>query len=161
MTRIAHNLLSPLGGVSRDFDRVFSGIFDRDFGLHEVGDGRAAWLPAMDVSEQDDVYRIEAELPGFSLEDIDVTVEGRKVTVSGKKSLTTSASDEQPEADKETTEPTYHVRERRDGSFNRTVTLPVHVDPAKTAALLRDGVLTLELPKAEAVRQHKIEVQGS
>ena len=163
MTRRTHHLLSPLTHVGSDLEQIFSGVFDRDFGFRETRRAADQWLPAIDISEQDDVYRIEAELPGFGLDDINITIEGRKLVISGNKTVAATSQSEDRADSEDTADPetaTHHVRERRSGSFLRTVTLPVNVDPTKADAQMHNGVLTLSVPKAEAARQHKIEIRS-
>lgn len=158
MTRRTHNLFSPITHAGNDLDRFISGVFDRNLARQCSGGSQATWLPAMDISEVDDIYKIEAELPGFKLDDIEVTIEGRKLVIAGTKQTVETSDSDDPDA--LTSETNYHVRERRSGSFSRVVTLPVNVDPAQADAEMHDGVLTLSVPKAEAARQHKIDIRS-
>lgn len=164
MTRLTANLLPPFSHVRGDLDRIFSGVFDRELGASCRQQATADWLPAIDISEQDDTYRVEAELPGFQLDDIEVTVEGRKLVISGQKAAATEQPTDEATASEETETPTsspvYHVQERRSGEFTRTITLPVAVDATKTDAEMHNGILTLNVPKAQAARQHKIDIRS-
>jgi len=107
--------------------------------------------PAVDVTEDDKAYKINAELPGLEEKDIDVKVSGGMLTIKGEKSY------EKDEKNKD-----YHVSERAYGSFQRSFTLPEGVDADKIAADLAKGVLTVTLPKTpQAAKQKKIEVKAS
>ncbi|REJ65983.1 MAG: Hsp20/alpha crystallin family protein [Planctomycetota bacterium] len=159
MTRISTHPFAPLTRVGSDLDRIFSGAFDRDFARFEGSRSPRGWAPPLDVTEEDDTYHFEVDVPGFRLEDIDVTIEGRKVTIAGKPAREDAT--EHDGTDEPTTPRTIHLRERHADAFSRTVTMPVHVDATKAEASLSDGVLSLRVPKAEAARQHKIEVRAS
>jgi HSP20 family protein len=102
----------------------------------------------VDGSETEEAYEIEAAMPGIKPEDIDVTLDSNVLTIRGKMKA------EQEEKGK-----TYHVRERRVGSFARSITLPTTVDADKIEARYEDGVLKLRLPKAEEARPKRIEIK--
>ena len=91
-------------------------------------------------------YFAEAEIPGVKGEDLDVSVVADELTIKGTR---------QPLADEEAA---YHRRERGVGAFVRVVRLPVEVVADKVQASLRDGVLTLVMPKAEAAKPRRITV---
>jgi HSP20 family protein len=110
---------------------------------------RAESFPALNVWERDEKLFVEAELPGLTLDDIDLTVTGRELTLKGRRK---AAGDEKI---------AFHRRERGTGEFSRFVTLPFDVEADAVEALLRDGVLTIVLPKAERSRTRKIEVKTS
>lgn len=107
--------------------------------------------PAMNVWENALSYFIEAELPGFKMEDIDVSVLGDEVTVKGQRVM----GDREGAA--------YLRRERRVGSesFSRSFALPAALDVAKVEAALNDGVLLITLPKTPAVQPRKIAVKSA
>lgn len=106
--------------------------------------GRA--FPALNVWEQGDDFFAEAELPGLQSEDLDIVVVGNEVTIKGQR------PDAPPDGN------VYHRRERGAGAFSRVVRLPVDVDASNVQATLRNGVLTLKLPKAESAKARKIQV---
>ena len=118
---------------------------------HFWGDGGtspfAVGGPAVNVWEDDHSLFVETELPGMNLADVDVTVMGNELTIKGERKDTTIEG------------ATYHRRERTVGTFARTMTLPVEIDSAKVTATLKDGVLMITLPKAEAAKPRKIEVK--
>jgi len=102
-------------------------------------------VPAVDVTEDDKVYKIAAELPGMDEKDIEVTVNGDMLTIKGEK------RQEKEEKGKNT-----YVCERSYGSFQRAFSLPDGVDRNKISADFSKGVLTITLPKsAEAQKQQK------
>ncbi|WP_101068810.1 Hsp20/alpha crystallin family protein [Roseovarius salinarum] len=105
--------------------------------LRNFGTRVAEWLsPASDASASDDAYRISVELPGVSEKDIDISVHDGVVTVKGEKS-----QEHQEEGD------TWFFSERQYGAFSRTFRLPADADGDKIEAGLKDGVLTLSVPK--------------
>ena len=113
-----------------------------------VRPGGPAALP-LDVSETEDEYVVKASLPGVRPEDVQITVQGDTLTIRGE----TKAEEEKGER--------WHLRERRFGAFERSVTLssPVHSDKAE--ARYDDGVLTLTLPKAEGAKPRQIKIGGA
>ncbi len=102
-----------------------------------------------DIYETDDEYVVSAALPGLKPEDVEVTVEGNTVTISGE------IKPEAPER-----EPRYYLHERRHGRFSRRITLPAGIEADKVRAVLEHGVLTLHVPKAEALRPRRIPIQA-
>jgi HSP20 family protein len=105
----------------------------------------------MDVLTKDGDLVIRAELPGVKLEDVDITLHNGVLTISGEH-----------KADQEEERGGYHVRERRYGSFRRSMTLPEGVDESKIHARFEDGVLevTVENAAIEQAPKH-IEIEGS
>lgn len=102
---------------------------------------------AIDVREESDRYLVEADLPGFTKDDLDITFEDGLLTITAeKKQETEDAKD------------TYHIRERRVGRFTRSLRLPRNVDPSTVQANLRDGLLTVTIQKHESAKPHKINV---
>ena len=122
------------------FDRMFE-----DFGMGLARDKE--WIPSLDVSETDAEYIVTAEVPGLSKEDIDISLSEGLLTIKGEKK----------EEKKEETD-TYHVVERRYGSFSRSLRIPTRVDLAGVKAETADGVLKVVLPKVEEEKTRKIEV---
>jgi HSP20 family protein len=108
----------------------------------------SGWLPAVDLFEERDHLVLRAELPGMNKEDIDISLHGDVLTLSGERKE--DAKFEKAE--------TYRA-ERFLGRFQRTFTLPVAVDPNRVQASYRDGILTVTLPKAEQAKPKQIEVK--
>jgi len=117
------------------------------------GWGRAAverFAPAVDVVERPDSFEIAAELPGLKPEDVEVKLENGILTLSGKR--TYEAKDEREG---------YHRVERRYGSFARSFSLPKDVRGDDITADLKNGVLTVRVPKDARALPRKIEVRAS
>src|SRR5690606_17045206 len=104
------------------------------------------------VRETDQGYEVTCEVPGMEEKDLEVTVAGDRLTIRGEK-----------RAEKDEKRAGYMLSERRYGSFQRSVRLPDDVDPEKIAATLRNGVLTLDLPRSAEARQkvRRVEVKRS
>jgi HSP20 family protein len=141
------------GEMDRLFDRFgfpsFRRMFDVEpFWNYESSMGMA--VPAVDVTEDENAYKIAAELPGMSEKDIDVTVSGDVLVIKGEK-----------RQEREQKEKNRYLSERSYGAFQRSFSLPDGVDREKIGAQFSKGVLTLTLPKtADAQkRQKKIEVK--
>jgi HSP20 family protein len=107
-----------------------------------------AFSLALDVAEKDDSYIVKASVPGVNPEDIEVTLTDNVLTIKGE-----------TKEDKEVKEENYHLRERHYGSFMRSITLPMAVNVDKIDAVNEHGVLTLTIPKSEAVKPKKIAVK--
>ncbi|MFZ5469109.1 MAG: Hsp20/alpha crystallin family protein [Myxococcota bacterium] len=117
--------------------------------------GMPAWqetditfAPAFEVKETQDSYVFKADVPGLKEQDLEINVTGERLTVSGKR-----------EAEKQEKNETYYAYERSYGSFFRAFTLPAGVDAEHARADLKDGVLTLVLPKTPEVQPKKIAVR--
>jgi len=132
-----------------NLSRVMDRFFDEPFGempvLWRRGDG---YNLALDVAEQDDKYVVKASVPGIKPEDVEITLTDNVLTIKGE-----------TKAENEIKEENYHLRERRFGSFVRSIALPNSVDAEKIEAVNENGVLTLTLPKAEAIKPKRIEVK--
>jgi len=106
--------------------------------------------PLVDLWEDDDNLYLEAELPGFELDDLEILVTGgNQLSIKGER------RPPQQEGG------TWHRQERGYGAFNRIIELPCDVDSEKVAAEFKYGVLTITLPKAEEVKPRRIEVKSA
>lgn len=114
------------------------------------GDFMGAWSPAVDIYDDGGQVVIHAEIPGIKKDDIDVRVENNVLTIRGKK-----------ERKEEVKEEGYVRTERSYGSFSRSFSLPTTVAMAKIQAEYKEGVLTLQIPKAEEAKPRQIEVKVS
>ncbi len=108
------------------------------------------WIPAVDVVETNEDFRIRAELPGVEKDDVKLSIEDGVLTISGYR--------QQDPEDKGTR---YHRTERLYGRFERGFAVPDIVDDQKLEAELKNGVLTIRLPKLEKARPKSIEVAVS
>ncbi len=104
----------------------------------------------VDVREDADSYFVDADVPGFARDDIDVTFENGLLTLSGERKNTETREGEN-----------YHITERRVGRFSRSFRIAEGVKEDSVEASLKDGVLTIKLAKADDVKPRRIEVRGS
>ena len=122
--------------------------FWRGFGHYPVeGSDPDRWSLALDVIEEEDAILVNASVPGVKPEEIDVTIENDVLTIKGETASTS-----------EVKEDTYRLRERRTGSFHRTLRLPDTVDTDKAATRYENGVLTVTLPKSETKKAKHLTV---
>jgi HSP20 family protein len=108
------------------------------------------WLPSIDLYEDRDSLILRAELPGMKKEDIDISLHGDVLTLSGERK-------EEEVFDNAAA----YRSERFLGKFQRSLTLPVSVNANKVQASYKDGILTVTLPKAEEAKSKQIEVKVS
>ena len=135
----------------RDFEDVQSEmnrLFGWALGRHETeGAFGGGWTPAVDVFENGDSFHIHADIPGLKKDDIDVTVDGNTLTISGEKKKAN-----------ETKEDGSYRAERYYGKFSRSIELLSTVDTTKIEAKYKDGVLEVALPKSETARPKQIKI---
>lgn len=110
----------------------------------------AGVFPLMNVTEAKDKYYVRAELPGLKSDELDISVTGDTLSISGERRL--AIEDENAQ---------YHRREREAGRFSRIVNMPGRIDTGRVEAHCTDGVLTVVLPKAEEVKPKQITVKTS
>lgn len=103
---------------------------------------------ALDVVEDTDAYTVKASIPGVQPDAVDITLTDNVLTIKGETRHEENVEEEN-----------YHLRERQFGSFTRSVRLPMSVDADRVDASHENGVLTLRLPKLEAVKPKKIAVK--
>jgi HSP20 family protein len=139
------NALSSFGNLRDQFGRFFDLAFPMRT-AEPLGD----WTPALDAHEDKDKFSVVVEIPGMKKEDINVSVHDGVLTVSGERKY-----------EKDTKEDTVHRCERFYGKFSRSITLPAVVRADKVSAVYKDGVLTLEIPKAEEAKPKTIEIKVS
>lgn len=135
----------PLNRVERyDPFRLFRDFFDdvsSDDIIHTPRFG------SLDVYEDEKSLYVEAELPGFKQDQIDLTLEDNTLQITATREEKTERKDSN-----------YYLAERHEGKWARTVRLPVAVQNDKVQATYKDGVLKIELEKAEQARSHKIKI---
>jgi HSP20 family protein len=105
------------------------------------------WNPVVDIYENEENIVIKAELPGVDKNDIVVDVKGRVLTLKGERST-----------DNEVKEDNYYRQERSYGKFERAFALPVEVDPEKIKADYKDGILKIDIPKAEENKPKQVTI---
>lgn len=114
------------------------GIFERSFS------------PAMDVVETPDSFQVMCDLPGIDIQDVKISISGNVLTLKGEK-----------RRGQETGNPDFFREDTREGMFQRTIQLPLAVDADKVEAVLKNGVLTIDLPKREELKPRQISVKAS
>jgi HSP20 family protein len=139
----------PLDSVQREFDTMLN----RWFGGRETNGGASGYLApyAVDVREDGDHIYVEAELPGFKKEEVDITLENQTLTISAERRSEQKQGDPNKQGD-------LLLHERRYSRFLRSFTLPPTVDEQTVNAKLNDGVLTVTLTKREETKPKKITV---
>ncbi|MBF0226247.1 MAG: Hsp20/alpha crystallin family protein [Desulfobacterales bacterium] len=131
---------------------ILNRLFDIDWATfpweswRELAQKTAGVYPLINISEDKNNYTVKAEIPGVKNEDIDITVTGKNVAIAGERKIKIENA-------------RYHRKEREGGKFNRIFTLPNEVDTAKVEAILKDGILTIILPKTEAVKPRQISIK--
>lgn len=130
-------------GIQTDMTR----LLDRAYG--GSSSGTLGWTPPLDVAETGDAYRVVVELPGFGPDQVDVTVSDGTLTIKGERKFYDDVAEE-----------SFHRVERRFGAFQRSISLPSQVQADRIAATFDNGVLTIEVPKAEAVKPRRIQIQA-
>jgi len=135
---------AELEPVLRDpFFRRFFDLFD------EPETAPRTWYPALDLAEDDDRLVVTVELPGMESQDIDLNLQGDLLTIKGER-----------KAEKEESNRRYHRREQVYGSFTRSLRLPCAVNGEKVKANMKNGVMTIMLPKAAEHVGRRIAVEG-
>jgi len=126
--------------VSRLLDNFFN-----DLQGEEVSN--RGWMPPVDIQETEDAYKLHAELPGLTKDDINITLENNVLRLSGERKF-----------EKEVQKESYHRIERTYGAFSRAFALPQQVDADGVQAAFENGVLTITVPKAEQAKPRKISI---
>ena len=143
----------PLGemvSLRSAMDRLFEDSFVSPLTWRTIGGGTESITPPIDVHETADELVVTAALPGMKAEDVEITITGQQLTMRGEF-----------KADEEINRDQYLYRERRYGTFSRSVQLPVRVEGDRADATFTDGVLTLRVPKAEEVKPRQIRINAS
>jgi HSP20 family protein len=122
-------------------------LFDAVAGDNQRETG-AGVFPPMNISQDDENFYLRAELAGVSADELEISVLQNRVSVAGRREI---AREEEGVS--------YHRKERPEGAFNRSLTLPVAVDSERVEAKYENGILTLTLPKAEAIKPRQIKVR--
>jgi HSP20 family protein len=143
-----------IGQVKNDIDRVFDRFFATPllgetslpgFPFEHMGTVGGEWSPALDVTETEKEYLIRCEVPGLHKENLDISLSGNMLRITGLKETVQEGKGE-----------TYLYRERESGRFVRTLKFPVPIEEGKVEAAYQDGILTVHVPKAAAALSKKI-----
>jgi HSP20 family protein len=125
-------------------------VVDRDLALAPSSWKSFNWSIALDVVESEDEYLVKASLPGINPDDLEITFDDNRLILKGE-----------VKEEKEIDETRYHLRERRYGSFSRSIKMPSGIESDKIEANYDKGVLELHLPKVEEVKPKKIAISTS
>lgn len=126
--------------VDRMFDDAVenSGLWNRS----------STWALALDVAETENDFLVTASLPGINPDELEITLSDNVLTIKGEMQASEDIENAQ-----------WHLRERRYGSFQRSITLPTPVNADTIEAGYNEGVLTLNIPKVEEVKPKRIAVK--
>lgn len=139
--------LRPIEDLRRELDRIFDEMVPFSWWKEEGENGIKLWAPKTDMTENDDAYLINVDLPGISKKDVKVSYKDNRLTISGERN-----EKEKEEKDN------YLRKERYFGSFVRSFTLPAAVKEDNIKANFKDGVLTVTVPKAEVSKPKTVEI---
>jgi HSP20 family protein len=139
---------SVLDQLRREMDAVLSRF---DGGVPAMSSDWQGVFPAVNLFETADAYLLTAELPGLAPDDIDVSLQGSTVTLSGERKIDYSTQKDV----------SLHRRERQTGSFRRAFQLPAAIEGDKIEAVHKNGVLMLRLPKTPEHQPRQIHVRTS
>ena len=148
MNIVKYDPFRELRSLQDEMTRLFTGVVPASFNREEMTHG--AWAPSVDIFEDKDRLILEAELPGMSRDDFEISVENNVITLSGERKF-----------EKKTEGDNYHRVERSYGSFTRSFTLPQTVTADGATADFDNGVLRVSLPKREETKARRIEITGS
>jgi|SRR5438094_6646721 len=143
-TRSLNTTLDRMMSPNRVLDQAISGDWQSD-------SANRVWVPALDVVEQRDAYIVIADVPGVSQSDVELSFEQNILKIRGEKAPTFDATKDD--------ELRVYGSERVTGAFERSVRLPEFVDSDRISAELRDGMLSITIPKAAAAQPRKIEIK--
>jgi len=138
----AHWPPAVLDDFRKELNRLVEGVLEPD-------EGSRAFSPRTNIAEMDRGFEVTVDLPGVQPGDVQIEIREGQLWISGER------KEEAEEAGK-----TYHRVERRVGRFRRVLPLGANVNVDKVEARYRDGVLTIEIPKAESARARRIEIKG-
>lgn len=147
---LATQMAEPVGWLRSEIDRLFDDFGRPGQSLFNFGSRGSLPAPALELVEDEKAYRLTAELPGLSEDDVEISVADGVLTISGEK------KEESERKDKG-----FMLSERRYGSFQRRIGLPADVDPNGIKARFDKGVLTVNLVKDEKAtsRKQKIAIE--
>jgi len=128
--------------LRRQIDQIFDQINERPGYMRT----RVGVFPLINLTENRDTYFIRAEIPGIDPEDLDIQATGRNISITGERKMETDENAK------------YHRREREFGKFSRMFALPGDIDHERINANLKNGILTITIPKAETAKPKQIKI---
>ena len=133
---------AELDRIRRQMDRLLEDTRD------PYGRVGAGVFPPVNLTEDKNSYYLRTELPGVSSEDLELQATGNNLSIAGQRKI----AEEQGAR--------YHRREREAGTFSRVISLPGEIDSDRLEARLKDGVLTVVIPKAEVAKPKQIAIKS-
>lgn len=137
------NAFEQLDRMRRQFGQLFGDVQEPSRGLLGAG-----VFPQINLTEDADKFYVRAELPGVQTDDIEMQATAKNLSITGERKIETENEGVR-----------YHRREREAGKFSRIITMPTEIDPERIEAKLQDGILTIRVPKAEAVKPRQISIK--
>ncbi len=141
MTTVRFDPFRDITSFRNDLNRLFAGA------LGSPTTGTQTWAPAVDVFETADAVVLKAELPGLTVDEVNVEVDDNVLTISGERVLRDSVEKGH-----------YYRLERSYGTFSRSLSLPQGIKADEVAARFADGVLEVRVPKADEVKPRKVAI---
>lgn len=138
-----NNPFQDIGTMRQQMDRLFDALSGSTSALPSSG-----VFPLTNITENKDGFCVRAELPGIKSDELDIQVAEKGISLTGERKIA-----EEGDSVK------YHRREREAGKFSRFIALPSEIDAENVDASLKDGVLTITIPKAEAAKPRQIAVR--
>ena len=135
-SRTLNTIMNIQNALEKAMERQHNGLATYNSGV----------FPPINILEKDECLHIICELPGVASEDLNIEVKGRHLRISGKRKINYDEN------------ASIHRTERMSGTFDRTMGLPYEVNGANTAASFKDGLLSIELPKAESEKARSIKI---
>lgn len=139
---VHHDLeADSLQTFQNSLNELFDDFFRRPFGLSTFSENfpvQSSFLPELDISDTEKELRISADIPGMKAEDIDISLDGNTLTISGKKTIGKMEKGKR-----------FYRQERSHGSFRRSIPLPEEVEEDQISASYKLGVLNIIIPKTE------------
>lgn len=141
--------LAPMSDFRREMNRLFDGLFARPLTLQTWFEESAPgqWLPAIDISEDAKQLHVRAEVPGVDPKELDIDVTEDRLVIAGEKKQAATE-----------TENGWTHTESEYGAFARRIPLPTPIDPEHVTARFENGVLMIDLAKAETSLSRKVPV---
>jgi HSP20 family protein len=137
--------MNDLWNIHDETDKVFEDFFGK--WPTSLRGRNGGCVPVVDISETDNQFAVRAEIPGVTEKDVNVSITDNVLTLKGEKKRET-----------EEKRKNYHRVERSYGSFQRSFTLPKNLQTEKTTATFKNGILTVSIPKSEAVKPKEVQI---
>jgi HSP20 family protein len=135
-------VFQELNNMRRQFDRLMD-----QYSTGSRRSANAGVFPQLNVTEDAGKYYLRAELPGVTSTELDIQATGKTISISGERKIHSENENAR-----------YHRREREAGNFSRVLAMPSDIDADRIEARLENGILTVMVPKAEAVKPRQIKV---